>query len=54
MKLGPGLSFSWKRAIGLAQLRGRIARQIGLPTTRGGVERKIGRLLLQAVLRLLR
>ena len=49
MKLGPGLTFSWKRAIGLTQLRTAIARQTGIPTTRGGIERKVGRLALGAV-----
>jgi hypothetical protein len=52
MKLGPGLTFSWKRAVGLSQLRGRLARQSGIPTTRGGIERKVGRVLIQMLLRL--
>lgn len=51
MKILPGLTFSWKRAIGLTALRWRIARSTGIPTTRGGVERKIGRLLLQTIFR---
>lgn len=52
MRLGPGLSFSWRRAIGLSAFKGRIARQTGIPTTRGGLERKIGRVLVQGLLRL--
>jgi len=40
----PGLSFSWKRAVGLTAARQSIARRIGVPTTLGGIERRIGRL----------
>ena len=54
MKLGPGLTFSWKRAVGLTQLRTAIARQTGIPTTRGGIERKVGRVLMQSVWALVR
>lgn len=38
----PGLSFSWKRALGVSRARQRFARATGIPTTRGGVQRKIG------------
>jgi hypothetical protein len=38
----PGLSFSWKRALGITRLRQNIARATGIPTSRAGVERKIG------------
>jgi hypothetical protein len=40
-----GFSFSWKRAVGLSALKGRIARQTGIPLTRGGRQRKVGQLL---------
>lgn len=46
MKLAPGLSFSFKRAIGLTAARQRFSRRIGIPTTRSGIERKIGRTVL--------
>ena len=49
MKLGPGLTFSWKRAIGLTGLRMAFARTTGIPTTRGGIERKVGLLALGAL-----
>ena len=39
----PGLSFSWKRAIGLSRTRYRIALKTGIPTTRTGIERKVGK-----------
>ena len=39
----PGLSFSWKRAIGLSAAKGRLSRKIGIPLTRSGRQRKMGR-----------
>jgi len=44
-----GLSFSWKRAVGISGLKTKVARATGIPTTRQGLERKVG----QAVLRTL-
>lgn len=48
----PGLSFSWKRALGISQARQTIARATGIPTTRAGVERKIGQLILKKLFKL--
>lgn len=45
----PGLSFSWKRAIGISALKQKIARKTGIPTTKGGLERKLGAIILQAI-----
>ena len=45
----PGLSFSWKRALGLTAARQRIARRTGIPTTKAGIERKIGRANLKTL-----
>lgn len=39
----PGLSFSWKRALGVTAFKQKVARTTGIPTTRGGLERKVGR-----------
>lgn len=39
----PGLSFSWKRALGISAAKGRLSRKIGIPLTRSGRERKVGR-----------
>jgi hypothetical protein len=49
VRLAPGLSFSWRRALGVSAVLWRIARRFGVPTTRGGRERKVGRLLLRFV-----
>ena len=42
MKLGPGLSFSWKRALGVTKAKRSIARATGIPTTRSGRRNKLG------------
>lgn len=46
----PGLSFSWKRALGITAMKQKVARATGIPTTRGGIERKIGGMVLGALL----
>ena len=46
----PGLSFSWKRALGITQAKQKFARATGIPTTKAGVERKIGNIILKALL----
>lgn len=38
----PGLSFSWKRALGISQAKQRLARETGIPMSKNGLERKIG------------
>jgi hypothetical protein len=38
-----GVSFSWRRAVGISALKGKISRLIRIPLTRSGRERKIGR-----------
>ena len=40
-----GFSFSWRRAIGLSALKGRISRAIGIPLTREGRQPKVGAML---------
>ena len=42
----PGLSFSWKRALGLTGVRQRVSHATRIPTTRQGLERKIGSSIL--------
>ena len=41
----PGLSFSWKRALGVSQAQAKLSRQIGIPLSRSGRQRKMGRSL---------
>lgn len=40
-----GVSFSWKRAVGISAVKQKISRRTGIPLTRSGRQRKIGRLL---------
>ncbi len=42
-----GVSFSWKRALGVSAAKGKLSKAIGIPLTKGGRERKLGRLLLK-------
>jgi hypothetical protein len=51
MKRIPGLSFSWKRAIGISGLKLRLAHKTGIPTTKQGLERKIGGKIIKTLLR---
>lgn len=44
-----GLSFSWKRALGVTAAKQKFARETGIPTTRAGLERKIGNEILKAI-----
>jgi hypothetical protein len=42
----PGLTFSWKRALGITGAKQHFARQTGIPTTKQGMQRKVGATLL--------
>lgn len=50
----PGLSFSWKRALGITKVRTNIARKTGIPTTKQGIERKIGNAIVKGIGKLFR
>lgn len=39
----PGLSFSWKRALGISSAKAKMSRELGVPLTRSGRQRKVGR-----------
>lgn len=45
----PGVSFSWKRALGITQAKQKFARKTGIPTTKSGLERKIGKAVLDMI-----
>ena len=45
----PGVSFSWKRALGITQDKQKFARQTGMPTSKAGLERKLGKALLKVL-----
>lgn len=46
----PGLSFSWKRGLGVTQAKQKFSRETGIPTSKAGVERKLGRMILKSLL----
>lgn len=46
----PGLSFSWKRALGITQAKQKISRKTGIPMSKTGIERKIGSLIIKKLL----
>ena len=41
-----GFSFSWKRALGVASAKEKLARETGILTTKTGMERKLGGVVL--------
>ena len=45
----PGVSYSWRRAIGLSGFLNGIARRTGVPTSRSGRERKVGQFAIKAL-----
>ena len=47
----PGVSFSWKRALGITKLKQQISRKTGIPTSKNGVERKIGKSIIDILLK---
>lgn len=40
----PGLSFSWKRALGITSVKRKIAKATGIPTTRQGRRNKLAKM----------
>jgi hypothetical protein len=40
-----GLSFSWRRAVGLSAAKGRLSRELGVPLTASGRRQKLGRMV---------
>lgn len=46
----PGVTFSWKRAIGITKVKQQIAKETGIPTTKHGLERKVGSILINFIL----
>ena len=45
----PGLSFSWKRALGITQAKREFTKSTGIPTSKSGLERKIGSIIIKAI-----
>ena len=45
----PGLTFSWKRALGITKAKRSIAKATGIPTTKAGRKRKAERTLWKMI-----
>ncbi len=45
MKLGLGLAFSWKRAIGVTKATRRVSKKTGISLSRAGRRNKLGKWL---------
>lgn len=45
----PGLSFSWKRALGVTKAKQQFAKATGIPTSKQGLERKVGRIVMNGL-----
>ena len=45
----PGVSFSWKRAVGITQVKREISKKTGIPMTKAGIERKIGNAIIKTI-----
>lgn len=45
----PGVTFSWKRALGISQAKQKIAKETGIPMTKSGLERKIGSMVIKTL-----
>lgn len=50
----PGISYSWKRALGITKVKQQLARAIGIPLSKQGVERKIGSTILKGTRKLIK
>lgn len=40
----PGLSFSWKRALGISKVKRKISKATGIPMSKSGRQRKFGQM----------
>ncbi len=46
----PGLTFSWKRAVGVSKMKRDFSKATGIPTSRAGLERKIGKAIINSII----
>lgn len=45
----PGVTFSRKHALGVAQAKQQLARKTGIPTSKAGLERKVGNMIIKSI-----
>jgi hypothetical protein len=46
----PGVTFLWKRALGITGAKRRFARSTGIPTTKQGIHRKVDASLIRRII----
>ena len=45
----PGVSFNWKRGVGISLVKREISKKTGIPTTKAGLERKIDNAIIKSI-----
>lgn len=45
----PGVSFSWRRLLGIDKVKREIAKTTGIPTSKAGMELKIGNVIIKTI-----
>ena len=45
----PGVSFSWRRLLGIDKVKREIAKTTGIPTSKAGMELKIGNIIIKTI-----
>lgn len=45
----PGLSLSWRRAVGLTQAKQQISRKTGIPMSKASLERRVGKVIIKSI-----
>lgn len=48
----PGITFSWKRALGITKAKQQVAKATGTPMSKQGIERKIGKTIINTLTQL--
>ena len=48
----PGVSFSWRRALGVTKIKRQLTKATGIPMTKSGVERKMGAAVIGTIMKL--
>ncbi len=46
----PGVSFSWRRALGVTKIKRAFTKATGIPTTIAGIERKLGSAIINLII----
>lgn len=48
----PGVTFSWKRALGITKAKQQLAKATGIPMSKQGIERKVGKMVINQLTKL--